>query len=123
MTGRYGQYDHANSVAREIRATMDAVRPESVLLAEHCHDASGDLTGDGWQGTMNYAGFTRPVWSWLTASDNGLGFLGMPVGVPRRPGMATMSTMRATSRHRCRGRWRAGTGICSARTTLRESGR
>ena len=43
---------------------------------------------------MNYAGFTRPVWSWLTASDNGLGFLGMPVGVPRRPGMATMSTMR-----------------------------
>jgi len=94
MTGRYGRHDHANSVAREIRATMDAVRPESVLLAEHCHDASGDLTGDGWQGTMNYAGFTRPVWSWLTASDNGLGFLGMPVGVPRRPGMATMSTMR-----------------------------
>ena len=94
MTGRYGQHDHANSVAREIRATMDAVRPDSVLLAEHCHDATGDLTGEGWQGTMNYAGFTRPVWSWLTSSDNGLGFLGMPVGVPRRPGLATMTTMR-----------------------------
>ena len=51
---------------------MDAVRPDSVLLAEHCHDATGDLLGDGWQGTMNYAGFTRPVWSWLTSSDNGL---------------------------------------------------
>ena len=94
MTGRHAQHDHANSVAREIRATMAAVRPESVLLAEHCHDAAGDLTGDGWQGTMNYAGFTRPVWSWLTAPDNGLGFLGMPVGVPRRSGPATVTTMR-----------------------------
>lgn len=94
MTGRYAQHDHANVVAREIRATMEAVRPDSVLLAEHCHDATGDLTGEGWQGTMNYAGFTRPVWSWLTSSDNGLGFLGMPVGVPRRSGHQTMLTMR-----------------------------
>ncbi len=94
MTGRYGQHDHANAVAREIRATMDAVRPDSVLLAEHCHDATADLTGEGWQGTMNYAGFTRPIWSWLTSSDNGLGFLGMPVGVPRRSGLGSMATMR-----------------------------
>lgn len=94
MTGRFGQHDHGNAVAREIRATIDAVRPQSVLLAEHCHDASGDLAGDGWQGTMNYAGFTRPVWSWLTSSNHGLGFFGMPVGIPRRPGPATMMTMR-----------------------------
>jgi alpha-glucosidase len=65
-----------------------------VLIAEHNHDATGDLTGDGWQGTMNYAGFTRPAWSWLTSSSNGLGFLGMPVGVPRRTGLQTMLTMR-----------------------------
>jgi len=94
MTGRYGLHDHANTVAREIRATMDAVKPGSALLAEHCHDGSGDLLGDGWQGTMNYAGFTRPVWSWLTSADNGLTFLGMPVGVPRRSGTATAITMR-----------------------------
>jgi alpha-glucosidase len=94
MTGRYAQHDHANSVARQIRATMNTVRPDTVLLAEHCHDAGGDLAGDGWQGTMNYAGFTRPVWSWLTSSDNGLGFLGMPVGIPSRSGAATMATMR-----------------------------
>src|SRR5664279_993262 len=43
---------------------------------------------------MNYAGFTRPVWSWLTSADNGLTFLGMPVGVPRRSGTATAITMR-----------------------------
>ena len=41
MTGRYAQHDHANAVAREIRATMDAVRPDSVLIAEHYHDATG----------------------------------------------------------------------------------
>jgi alpha-glucosidase len=94
MTGRYGPFDHGHDVARELRATLDAVRPGSALLAEHCHDYSADLIGDGWQGAMNYAGFTRPVWSWLTASDNGLGFLGMPQRIPRRRGADTVATMR-----------------------------
>ncbi|HEY5879222.1 MAG TPA: glycoside hydrolase family 13 protein [Nakamurella sp.] len=94
MTGRYGPFDHGHDVARELRATLDAVRPGSALLAEHCHDFSTDLIGDGWQGAMNYAGFTRPVWSWLTATDNGLGFLGMPQRVPRRTGGDTAATMR-----------------------------
>jgi alpha-glucosidase len=94
MTGRYGPFDHGLDVARELRATLDAVRPGSALLAEHCHDFSTDLIGDGWQGAMNYAGFTRPVWSWLTATDNGLGFLGMPQRIPRRTGGDTIATMR-----------------------------
>jgi alpha-glucosidase len=94
MTGRYGPFDHGHDVARELRATLDAVRPGSVLLAEHCHDFATDLVGDGWQGAMNYAGFTRPVWSWLTATANGLGFLGMPQRIPRRSGGDTIATMR-----------------------------
>ncbi|HET8970963.1 MAG TPA: glycoside hydrolase family 13 protein, partial [Candidatus Nanopelagicales bacterium] len=94
MTGRYGPFDHGLDVARELRGTLDAVRPGSALLAEHCHDFSADLIGDGWQGAMNYAGFTRPVWSWLTATDNGLGFLGMPQRIPRRTGRDTIATMR-----------------------------
>ena len=94
MTGRYGPFDHGLDVARELRGTLDAVRPGSALLAEHCHDFSTDLIGDGWQGAMNYAGFARPVWSWLTATDNGLGFLGMPQRIPRRTGRDTIATMR-----------------------------
>ena len=94
MTGRYGPFDHGHDVARELRGTLDAVRPGSALLAEHCHDFSTDLIGDGWQGAMNYAGFTRPVWSWLTAAENGLGFLGMPQRIPRRGGGDTIATMR-----------------------------
>ncbi len=94
MTGRSGPYDDNTDVARQIRSTIDAVRPGSVLIAEHCHDASGDLTGDGWQGTMNYGGFTRPVWSWLTSTDNRLNFLGVPARIPSRPGAAIVATMR-----------------------------
>ena len=87
MTGRNGPHDDTAAVARLMRSTLDAVRPGSALIAEHCHDASGDLTGDGWQGTMNYAGFTRPVWSFLTAAENGLEtFLGVPAPVPSRGG-------------------------------------
>ena len=94
MTGRAGPDDDNTEIARQIRATIDAVRPGSVLIAEHCHDASGDLTGDGWQGTMNYSGFTRPAWSWLTDTDNRLNFLGVPARIPRRPGEAIVATMR-----------------------------
>ena len=95
MTGRFGAHNDTTTVARAIRETLDEVKPGSVLIAEHCHDASGDLVGDGWQGTMNYGGFTRPVWCWLTSAENGLsGFLGVPFGVPRRPGPAVVATMR-----------------------------
>ncbi len=66
MSGRHGAVDVNRFVAQSIRQTMAAVQPESLLIAEHSHDASADLLGDGWHGVMNYAGFTRPVWQWLT---------------------------------------------------------
>jgi alpha-glucosidase len=65
-----------------------AANPQALVVAEHCHDTSTDLTGDGWHGVMNYAGFTRPVWTWLTSADNPdapSDFLGQPVRVPRLP--------------------------------------
>ena len=65
MTGRLGAMDLNHFVARTLRATMAAADPESLLLAEHSHDASLDLRGDGWHGVMDYAGFSRPVWQWL----------------------------------------------------------
>jgi alpha-glucosidase len=65
ITGRYGTTDLNHMVATTLRRTMADAHPESLLLAEHSHDASPDLLGDGWHGIMNYAGFTRPVWQWL----------------------------------------------------------
>jgi alpha-glucosidase len=45
---------------------------------------------------MNYAGFTRPVWTWLTSPTNPdapADFLGQPVRVPRLPGELVADAM------------------------------
>lgn len=100
MTGRYRDVDLAHEVAAEIRATMREVRPDGWLVAEHCHIAGADLLGPGWHGTMNYAGFTRPVWTWLSHHEPGAissdGFLGVPTGygVPRLSGSSAVAAMR-----------------------------
>ena len=65
MTGIHGDINLSHEVARTIRRTMAQVASESFLQAESNHDASRDLLGDGYQGTMNYAAFTRPLWQWL----------------------------------------------------------
>jgi len=104
MTGRMGGDDLANDVARRIRRTMHEVNPEAWLLAEHGHDASADLVGDGWDGTMDYQGFTRPLWVWLNggartgvdddAVPHGLDFLGLPIDIPVLPATSAVGTMR-----------------------------
>ncbi|MBO0869080.1 MAG: DUF3459 domain-containing protein, partial [Micromonosporaceae bacterium] len=43
---------------------------------------------------MNYAGFTRPLWSWLCSPESELTYPGMPVPFRRRDGAAVVSTMR-----------------------------
>lgn len=95
MTGRHRGDDVNAEVARSMRATMAESRTDALLVAEHCHDASADLRGDGWHGAMNYAGFTRPVWSWLRHPELDMSFLGLPVRVPRLGGSAVITTMRA----------------------------
>jgi len=65
MTGIHGEINLSHEVATTIRRTMAQVTSESFLQAESNHDASRDLLGDGYQGTMNYAAFTRPLWQWL----------------------------------------------------------
>ncbi len=101
MTGRLGADDLAHDVARALRRTMAQVRPDSWLLAEHGHDATLDLMGHGWHGTMDYAGFTRPVWCWLNGGSpagpgvrHGLDYLGLPVDIPVLPAEAAVATMR-----------------------------
>ncbi|HWS57360.1 MAG TPA: glycoside hydrolase family 13 protein [Actinotalea sp.] len=100
MTGRYRDVDEAHSVAREIRATMRQVKPDSWLIAEHGHQAGPDLMGAGWHGTMNYAGFTRPVWTWLAQHRpdalTDLNYLGIPTvyGVPAFTGDAVVASIR-----------------------------
>jgi alpha-glucosidase len=95
MTARMGTTDLNRMVATTIRATMAAADPESLLLAEHSHDASQDLLGDGWHGVMNYAGFTRPIWQWLKAPGAVPFQPGPFTAIPRFPGGAITTAMRS----------------------------
>jgi alpha-glucosidase len=92
MTGRLGPDDRLHDVARMFRQTMEAARPDAFVVAEHAHDAANDLEGDGWYSTMNYAGFTNPVWSWLGDSV-GSSFFGMPAPLPRHDGRSVATTI------------------------------
>ncbi|MDR2381926.1 MAG: hypothetical protein LBE08_12300 [Bifidobacteriaceae bacterium] len=96
MTGRFADDDLYHQVARTIRATMDAVKPDSLLIGEHFFDVSRDLPGDGWHAVMNYAAFLKPVWSFLASAtaDPAIGFLDVPLPVPRRDGGRVVATMR-----------------------------
>ncbi|MGZ4719665.1 glycoside hydrolase family 13 protein [Oryzihumus sp.] len=94
MTGRYRDQDHNQDIARQMRAAMAEARPDALLVGEHCHDFTRDAVGDGWHGVMNYAGFTRPVWTWLRDKGYAPKFLGSPLMVPRLGGVSVMETMR-----------------------------
>ncbi|WP_432956666.1 glycoside hydrolase family 13 protein [Micromonospora haikouensis] len=110
MTGRRGADAYTHEVARLLREVVAETRADGLVLAEHGHDHTGDLDRDGWHGTMNYVGFTDPVWSWLRHGSEPGGvapasaaggvaaaalpnFLGTPGGVRRRDAHAVRATM------------------------------
>ncbi len=99
MAGRYRGVDLTHDLARAVRDAATAVKHDAVLVAEHAHDYRGDLRGDGWHGAMNYAGFMRPVWSWLRGDviteEMTEHFWGYPVGLLRFGGEQTVASMRA----------------------------
>jgi alpha-glucosidase len=98
MTGRRRDVDVHVEVSHGVRAAAVAARPDAVVVAEHGHDFRADLRVGGWHGTMNYPGFTRPVWSWLRAdalsSAPAKKFFELPVGVPRLAGERAVEGMK-----------------------------
>ena len=94
MTGRLREVDIAHDVARAVRRTATAERPDALVIGEHNHDASGDVDGDGWHGTMNYAGFSWPVWQWLRSPDSPARSFGTPMPIPSRTGPQVAAAIR-----------------------------
>ncbi len=99
--GVHGPVDDTDLVARLTRRTLDDLAtdlgvPALYLVAELQHDARAKLAGGGWQATMNYAGFTRPVWSWLTdgRADH---HWGAPIDVGRYGGAQMVRAIEAFS--------------------------
>jgi alpha-glucosidase len=89
MSGRTGATDVNAEVAPTLRKVLE---PESLLVAENFHDYRSDFPG--WHGVMNYAGFSRPVWTWLRG-DLEIPYFGLPVSMPRLGGESSVATMRA----------------------------
>ena len=97
MTGIHGGINVSHEVATTIRRTMAMVAAESFLQAESNHDASRDLYGDGYHGTMNYAAFTRPLWQWLLPPQRRPYAHGKYPMLPNLPGRLIVSAMRELS--------------------------
>jgi alpha-glucosidase len=65
MLARQGRDQLGVEVGRGIRQAVKETNPEAYLMGENFFDASTQLQGDIWDGVMNYAGFSMPVWYWL----------------------------------------------------------
>jgi alpha-glucosidase len=94
MAGRLGPVDRSHDLQRRLLATMREARPDAYLLAEHCHDATDDLQGGGWHGTMDYLGFTDAAWGWLQDPAGTVELLGVPYPLPRRSGPQVVRALR-----------------------------
>ena len=88
QTGRYRGDDLHDAVMSEIRTAMNKANPNTWLVAENADMWATDLNGAGWDGTMNYNGFMRPLWAWFNHNpslETG-GFHGLPISIPKTTG-------------------------------------
>lgn len=67
--GYSGPSNRTLKTAGQTMTTARAAQPDAYVVAEHQFDASSALLGNAWHGTMAYAAFTRPLWSWLAESN------------------------------------------------------
>ena len=95
MTGRYYDHDFNREIAKSLRNAMEETNPESWLVAENGDFFAEDLDGFGWHGTMNYNGFTKPIWYWINSGDKKIkDSFGMPAPLPKIDGEAMVAMMR-----------------------------
>ncbi|NCC31425.1 MAG: maltodextrin glucosidase, partial [Chloroflexia bacterium] len=69
MLGRQGPLNLGHKIGRGIRRAIKAEQPEAYLLGEHFFDGTPHLQGQELDASMNYQGFTFPVWRWLAGFE------------------------------------------------------
>lgn len=119
MTARQGQFDANLEIARLAREVVAQEGDDKILVAEHFHDAGPDLPGDGWQGTMNYSAFMKPVWAWLRGAEFEGDWLGLPMRTPQFTGGQMVSTVRSFSARMPWRSWLASWTILGSHDTAR----
>ena len=65
MLGRQNEQQLDREILPEIRRAVKATNPQAYLVAENFFEAASQLQGEGWDGVMNYSGFTDPLLHWL----------------------------------------------------------
>jgi alpha-glucosidase len=71
MQARQGAIQLAHKIGRQLRRSVKEEAPDMYLIGEHFYDATTYLQGDELDATMNYSGFTIPLWRWLNGQDLG----------------------------------------------------
>lgn len=66
MLGRHNEQQLDGEVIGGIRQAVKSVNPQAYLIGENFYEASEQLDGNGWDAVMNYAGFSGPLWNWLS---------------------------------------------------------
>lgn len=97
MLGRQGPSNLGHKIGRGIRTAVKAERPDAYILGEHFFDGTPHLQGDELDATMNYQGFTFPIWRWLAGFDMGAAW-GRPEADPRPLDTADMAAQWAAFR-------------------------
>ncbi|MFN8373878.1 MAG: alpha-amylase family glycosyl hydrolase [Anaerolineae bacterium] len=72
MQGRQGTIQLGHKMGRELRRAVKGDNAQAYIIGEHWYDATPHLQGNELDATMNYQGFTVPVWRWLAGADQGL---------------------------------------------------
>jgi alpha-glucosidase len=72
MMARQGAVQLAHKVGRQMRRAVKADNPQAYLFGEHFYDGTPHLQGDELDATMNYSGFTMPLWMWLAGRDHNI---------------------------------------------------
>lgn len=98
MTGRYKGEDINGEVISGVRKAVQESNGQAWLVAENADHFPSDLDGFGWHGTMNYNGFMRPIWGWLSnKAEVEKAFFGVPVSIPRFTAGEMVSAMKEFS--------------------------
>ena len=98
MTGRYKGEDINREVITGVRKALQESNSQAWLVAENADHFPSDLDGFGWHGTMNYNGFMRPIWGWLSnKAQVEKAFFGVPVSIPRFTAGEMVSAMKEFS--------------------------
>ncbi len=88
MQARQGAVQLGNKVGRQLRKAVKADAPQTYIYGEHFYDGTPHLQGDELDASMNYQGFTLPLWRWLGGHEHGTEWRPESADQVRLPGEA-----------------------------------